>query len=138
MSRTASDIATTQLELSDRVISSAIKAFIMYKVNRLSKIKGFDGDLQKHIYTVLSSKAGDTFLWVALVCLELEGLGVQPRHVAAILETMPKGLDGLYQRMLAGALDSVCLQRQGYESNPKKAGCSVPEHSDRSPLFFIE
>lgn len=107
LSSTAPGIRPSCLELSDRVVASAVQAFVKHKVNELSITKGYDEDLRQYVEKALSSKASDTFLWVALVCLDLNGLGVEPRHVAHTLETMPKELNGLYGRMLTAALDSV-------------------------------
>ena len=56
----------------------------------------------------LSSNADNTFLWVALVCQDLEKV---PRwiprwKVLARLSTFPPGLDSLYQRMMDQIHDS--------------------------------
>ncbi|KAM0550289.1 hypothetical protein ACHAPJ_008959 [Fusarium lateritium] len=100
-------ITPTYLELSDDVISSAVQAYVKYKVEELSITKGYSAGLKENVHGILSSKAGDTFLWVALVCLELRGMGIEPRHVAKILEAIPPGLNDLYQRMFTGALASA-------------------------------
>lgn len=107
LSVAAPGISPSYLELSDDIVSSAVQAFVKHKINELSMAKGYSENLRNDIHQTLSSKASDTFLWVALVCLELDGLGIEPRHVKHTLETMPKGLSGLYKLMLAGALDSV-------------------------------
>jgi hypothetical protein len=46
----------------------------------------------------LTLNANDTFLWVALVCQELERTA--NRHVLKKLAAFPPGLDDLYQRMM--------------------------------------
>lgn len=107
LSVAAPGISPSYLELSNQVVSSAVTAFVKHKVNELSTAKGYHEHLRDYVHETLSSKASDTFLWVALVCLELDGLGIEPRHVRHTLEAIPKGLNGLYQRMLTGALESV-------------------------------
>jgi hypothetical protein len=42
--------------------------------------------------------ANDTFLWVALVCQELQKIA--NRHVLKKLAVFPPGLDGLYKQMM--------------------------------------
>lgn len=107
LSVAAPGVSPSYVELSNHVVSSAVQAFVKHKVNELSTAKGYDESLRDYVYKTLSSKASDTFLWVALVCLELGGLGIEPRHVRHTLEAVPKGLNGLYQRMLNGALESA-------------------------------
>jgi len=106
LSSEAPGITPRHLELSDIVVSRAIQMFIKHKVDELSAAKGYDDTLKDYVYNTLSSRASDTFLWVALVCLELNGLGIEPRHVATTLETIPKELNKLYRRTLEGAFDS--------------------------------
>lgn len=107
LSVAAPGVSPSYVELSNNVVSSAVQAFVKHKVDELSTAKGYHENLRDYVHKTLSSKASDTFLWVALVCLELDGLGIEPRHVRHTLETIPKRLNGLYQRMLTGALESV-------------------------------
>jgi folylpolyglutamate synthase/dihydropteroate synthase len=46
----------------------------------------------------LASNANDTFLWVALVCQNLEG--IPRRNVLKRLNAFPPGLSSLYERMM--------------------------------------
>lgn len=94
------DVDPAYLELNDSVDSAAIQAFIEYKVDRLAKYNMYDGHIKRRVLKTLSEKAGDTFLWVALVCLELRTLGNATRHIDATLLDMPQELNGLYKRML--------------------------------------
>jgi WD40 repeat protein len=94
------DVNPAYLELNDSVDSAAIQAFIEYKVDRLAKDNKYDGHIKRRVLETLSEKAGDTFLWVALVCLELKTLGNATRHIDTTLLDMPQELNGLYERML--------------------------------------
>ncbi|KAJ3537572.1 hypothetical protein NM208_g6253 [Fusarium decemcellulare] len=100
-------VEPSYLKLSEEVISKAVVAFVKYSVKRLSQINHYDDGLEDRVEKTLCSKAGDTFLWVALVCLELQGLGPGTRHVEKALEKMPQGLNKLYERMFHGAIESV-------------------------------
>lgn len=97
---------TSCLELNENVISRAVQAFVNLKVDELSKTRKYSLDLRKYVHNNLSSKASGTFLWVALVCLELGRLGVEARHVKAKLNAMPEKLNDLYKHMLDAALDT--------------------------------
>ncbi|KAI1459895.1 hypothetical protein F4805DRAFT_35254 [Annulohypoxylon moriforme] len=86
------------LELTPESISRAVKAYIHFKVNQLVWRENYSNETKDVILQHLLSKADDTFLWVALVCKNLEK--VPPRRVNARLNSFPPGLDPLYGRML--------------------------------------
>ena len=60
----------------------------------------------------LASNANDTFLWVALVCQNLEMTA--KRNVLKKLNSFPPGLDSLYERMMLqiGKSDDAELCKQ--------------------------
>ncbi|OCK91963.1 WD40 repeat-like protein [Cenococcum geophilum 1.58] len=89
----------TDLELNSIHISRAVNAFIDSKVQHLTKHKGYDTTLQQEVESVLREKAGETFLWVALVCKELQE-EVWLGETQAVLKELPPGLPPLYERML--------------------------------------
>ncbi|KAH6964800.1 hypothetical protein EDB82DRAFT_466623 [Fusarium venenatum] len=101
------DAPTTYLELNKTVISKAVAAFVAYSVGTLSERNGYDHEIKRYVEETLCSKAGDTFLWVALVCLELGDLGSGTRHVKRILDEVPQGLTQLYERIHDKAMKSV-------------------------------
>ncbi|KAH6962498.1 hypothetical protein BKA56DRAFT_661859 [Ilyonectria sp. MPI-CAGE-AT-0026] len=107
LASTAPDMTPSYMELSEDVVSAAVQAFVKHRVEALTRANGYDDHLRSYVYTTLSSKASDTFLWVALVCLKLNGLGIMRRHVIGTLDAIPEGLNGLYERMLDGALASA-------------------------------
>jgi hypothetical protein len=86
------------LELNSVHISHAVNSFISFKVQQLAARKGYNTILQQEVESVLREKAGDTFLWVALVCKKLEE--IQRWRTQAALKELPPGLEPLYERMM--------------------------------------
>jgi hypothetical protein len=86
------------LELNAESISLAVKYFIQYKVLQLAQQKSYTKEMRDAVLYHLSSNANDTFLWVALVCQNLES--ISRRKTLAKLSDFPPGLDDLYRRMV--------------------------------------
>ncbi|PSN58949.1 hypothetical protein BS50DRAFT_682534 [Corynespora cassiicola Philippines] len=86
------------LELNAESVSTAVEAFIQYKVRQIAEKKKYDDKTRDTVLDHLFSNAYDTFLWVALVCQSLES--VPKRNVIKKLNAFPPGLDGLYERMM--------------------------------------
>src|SRR5689334_23073451 len=87
------------LELNPKSISVAVSTYIKHKTLQLAKQKKYDDRTQVAVLQHLVSNANDTFLWVALVCENLENV---PRwKTLAKLNEFPPGLDSLYQRMIS-------------------------------------
>ncbi|KAK7414057.1 hypothetical protein QQX98_007089 [Neonectria punicea] len=95
------------LELNEHSVSSAVAAFIRYKVERLSQAKKYDEKIRNAVLDYLTSNSDDTFLWAALVCRELGDPKVRKWHTMAKLVTYPPGLDALYQRMMEQIYESL-------------------------------
>ena len=91
------------LELNTESISAAVSEFIKYKVLQLAHIKDYNRNTQNAVFNYLSSNADDTFLWVALVCRNLEK--ISRWDTLAELTEFPPGLDGLYRRMIEQITD---------------------------------
>ncbi|KAL7933498.1 WD40-repeat-containing domain protein [Trichoderma chlorosporum] len=91
------------LELNAKSISNAVNIYIGNKVEWLSNLKNYDGKTRSEVKDYLSKNANDTFLWVALVCQNLEKYSRW--KVLAKLESFPPGLDSLYDRMMAQILN---------------------------------
>jgi hypothetical protein len=86
------------LELNAESVSTAVSIYIQHKVLQLAQRKTYDKKMQDAVRDHLYSNANDTFLWVALVCQNLEKI---PRwNTLAKLNTFPPGLDSLYERMM--------------------------------------
>jgi len=88
----------TSLELNSSHISRAVVAFIDFKVCELAKRKAYDSNLTKEVRDHLYKNAKGTFLWVSLVCKQLEK--VWRGHTRRILHEFPVGLEPFYERML--------------------------------------
>ena len=89
----------TSLELNSSHVTRAVGNFIDYKVKHLAALKSYSQELQSDIGIILREKAEGTFLWVALVCKELERVRAQKAKLH--LRTFPAGLEPLFARMLS-------------------------------------
>ncbi|KAH7346491.1 hypothetical protein BKA65DRAFT_428866 [Rhexocercosporidium sp. MPI-PUGE-AT-0058] len=87
------------LELNPESVSAAVGSFIRYKVSQLAIRKQYDGKIQDAVLAYLLLHADGTFLWIALVCQNLEK--IPRRRAVAKLSTFPPGLNSLYERMIA-------------------------------------
>ncbi|GKU09791.1 unnamed protein product, partial [Fusarium langsethiae] len=86
------------LELNKDSISKAVDTYIKYKVDRLACHKKYDKETRDAVENHLISNADGTFLWVALVCQELQSTDIW--DVRDIIENIPSGLEALYDRMI--------------------------------------
>jgi hypothetical protein len=86
------------LELNAESVSAAVTFFIQHKVCRLAQQKKYDEQTRGNVLRHLMLNANDTFLWAALVCQNLEKTAT--RNVRRKLESLPPGLDALYERMM--------------------------------------
>lgn len=91
--------AKVSLEVKASHVSRAVAAFVDYKVQRLAARLGYDTTLQAKVQQQLCDKAEGTFLWVSLVCKELEKVPLYRTQEA--LQALPPGLDPLYERMMS-------------------------------------
>ena len=87
------------LEVKASHVSRAVAAFVEYKVQQLAAVQKYDISLQAEVQQLLRDKAEGTFLWVSLVCRELEGVPLY--RTREVLQALPPGLDPLYERMMA-------------------------------------
>ncbi|KAL6901590.1 WD40 repeat-like protein [Trichoderma evansii] len=86
------------LELNEKSISAAVSAYIEHQVEWLAQRKQYDERTKDTIQHHLSSNSNNTFLWVALVCQNLEKISLQ--NTIQKLNEFPPGLDSLYKRMM--------------------------------------
>jgi hypothetical protein len=86
------------LELNADSVAAAVDVFIQQRVDQLSQEKQYTKELRHAVLDHFTLNANDTFLWVALVCQELEKTANQ--HVLRKLAVLPPGLDNLYKRMM--------------------------------------
>jgi hypothetical protein len=86
------------LKLNAQSVSSAVSIFIKQKVSQLAQQREYDKRTQDAVLEHLALNANGTFLWVALVCQNLQGIPRQ--NVLKRLNAFPPGLDSLYERMM--------------------------------------
>jgi hypothetical protein len=86
------------LELSASHVSKAVAAFVDFKVQRLADVQKYDPETRTEVQQLLRAKAEGTFLWVSLVCKELESVPLY--RTRSVLRELPPGLDPLYDRMM--------------------------------------
>jgi hypothetical protein len=100
------------LELNAESVAAAVDVFIRQKVDNLAQEKQYKTEMRRAVLEHLTSNANDTFLWVALVCQELER--TDKWNVLKKLALFPSGLDSLYKRMMDQISDSdsaeICRQ----------------------------
>lgn len=75
-----------------------MRNFIQHNVDNLAKVKKYSDDTRDTICRHLSSNSQGTFLWVALVCQDLDR--TSRRHALKKLDGFPPGLKALYGRMI--------------------------------------
>ncbi|KAF7504607.1 hypothetical protein GJ744_002034 [Endocarpon pusillum] len=92
------------LELNAESVSTAVSIYIRHKVYQLACRKKYDNKTRDAILDHLSSNANDTFLWVALVCQNLEN--ILRWDVLVRLKEFPPGLYPLYERMMVQLCNS--------------------------------
>ncbi|KAJ5936163.1 hypothetical protein N7454_005461 [Penicillium verhagenii] len=94
--------STTQsallLELNEASVSEAVKFFIEHRVNTIAGIEEYSPETCNIVKEHLMSHSQGTFLWVALVCKELEG--TEWWQAEDVVRTFPPGLSALYRQML--------------------------------------
>ncbi|KAI8930692.1 hypothetical protein NX059_012301 [Plenodomus lindquistii] len=100
------------LEVSANQVSRAVAAFINFKVQDLATVKRYEARLQEEVEKVLRSRAEGTFLWVSLVCKELEKVPFYSTR--EVLHTLPPGLDPLYDRMMTQILAQDHIKTREY------------------------
>lgn len=87
-----------KLDDSDVEISNDVERYIFAKVTELAAEQTFSQEMILGIRQALLAGAEGTFLWVGFVTNELKGRSW--RQINDILHTVPKGLGGIYQRLL--------------------------------------
>ncbi|CEJ62843.1 hypothetical protein PMG11_11328 [Penicillium brasilianum] len=94
----ATQTALISLELNEISVSNAVEQYIRHNVHHLAEVKKYGDELRDTVHRHLSSNSQSTFLWVALVCQDLNR--TSRRHVLKKLNGFPPGLDALYSRMI--------------------------------------
>ncbi|KAJ8067042.1 hypothetical protein OCU04_004422 [Sclerotinia nivalis] len=102
------------LELNAESVSTAVRWYIREKVKYLARTKKYTTETKDTIERYLLEHANGTFLWVALVCQNLEKARL---FTNSKLQDYPSELDPLYNRMMEQIVDmedieaaQICLQ----------------------------
>jgi hypothetical protein len=89
------------LEVNAELVSQAVDKYIELKVSQLSVLRN-NQTLQDEIRNRMGHKANGTFLWVALVFMELQTVG--KHDMLDVLDEVPEQLSPLYDRMMSHIL----------------------------------
>ncbi|KAL7803474.1 hypothetical protein V8C44DRAFT_353120 [Trichoderma aethiopicum] len=90
--------AQLSLELNAESVAKAVQIYINSKVRQLSETQRYDKGREDMIRDYLSANADGTFLWVALVCQNLESIPAW--KALATVKAIPPGLEPFYGRMV--------------------------------------
>ena len=101
------------LGLNSDLVARDVDKFVASEVADLATRKGYDDTLRNDIEETLRQRAGDTFLWVALVCSELRERTMR-FSTRKCLEQLPSGLVRMCQRMLEELESQSDLEIRAY------------------------
>jgi nucleoside phosphorylase len=96
-----------QLDVSDTEISNDVEKYIFAKVAELASEQNLSEEMVAQVQQALLAGADGTFLWVAFVANELQGRSWT--KIDEVLRHVPKGLGGIYQRLLHQIGDKEAL-----------------------------
>ncbi|KAJ5414208.1 ankyrin repeat-containing protein [Penicillium cosmopolitanum] len=96
-----------QLDTSDTEISNDVERYIFAKVAELASEQKLSEEMVTRIQQTLLAGADGTFLWVGFVANELQGRSWS--KIDEVLRHVPKGLGGIYQRLLQQIGDKEAL-----------------------------
>jgi nucleoside phosphorylase len=96
-----------RLDESDMEVAKDVERYIASKVSELALDQTLSEDQLSQVRQALMDGADGTFLWVGFVADELKGRSWQ--KIQDILHRMPKGLGGVYQRLLLQVEDKEQL-----------------------------
>ncbi|OAQ61385.1 ankyrin repeat-containing protein [Purpureocillium lilacinum] len=96
-----------QLDTSDTEISHDVERYIFAKVAELASEQNLSAEMVAQVQQTLLAGADGTFLWVGFVANELQGRSWS--KIDDILRHVPKGLGGIYQRLLQQISDKEAL-----------------------------
>ncbi|KAI6084967.1 hypothetical protein F4821DRAFT_241966 [Hypoxylon rubiginosum] len=96
-----------QLDASDTETTHDVDRYIFAKVAELASEQDLSEEMIAQVQQSLLAGADGTFLWVAFVANELQGRSWS--KIDEVLRQIPKGLGGIYQRLLRQADDKEAL-----------------------------
>lgn len=96
-----------KLDVSDTEISNDVEKYIFAKVAELASEQNLSEEMVAQVQQALLAGADGTSLWVAFVANELQGRSWT--KIDEVLRHVPKGLGGIYQRLLHQIGDKEAL-----------------------------
>ncbi|KAB8074427.1 hypothetical protein BDV29DRAFT_123411 [Aspergillus leporis] len=96
-----------KLDDSDTEISHDVERYIFAKVTELASEQNLSKEMVAQVQQALLAGADGTFLWVGFVANELQGRSWG--KINEIIHRVPKGLGGVYQRLLQQIDDKEAL-----------------------------
>ncbi|EHK17755.1 uncharacterized protein TRIVIDRAFT_160757, partial [Trichoderma virens Gv29-8] len=107
LERTLGQYEQIKLDASGTEISRDIERYIFAKVTELATEQKLSEEMVTQVQQALLAGADGTFLWVGFVANELQGRSWD--KINEILHRVPKGLGGVYQRLLQQIDDKEAL-----------------------------
>ncbi|KAL6874747.1 natch and ankyrin domain protein [Trichoderma novae-zelandiae] len=107
LEKSLSQYEQIRLDASGTEVSRDIERYIFAKVAELASEQNLSPEMVAQVQRALSAGADDTFLWVGFVANELQGRSWG--QIKEILHRVPKGLGGVYQRLLQQIDDKEAL-----------------------------
>lgn len=96
-----------KLDDADTEISYDVERYVFAKVTELASEQDLSNEMVSQVQKALLAGADGTFLWVGFVANELQGRSW--RKINEIIHRIPKGLSGVYQRLLKQIDDKEAL-----------------------------
>ncbi|KAF1737862.1 Vegetative incompatibility protein HET-E-1 [Beauveria bassiana] len=96
-----------ELDASDTETTHDVERYIFAKVAELASEQDLSEEMVAQVQRSLLAGADGTFLWVAFVINELQGRSWS--KIDEVLRQIPKGLGGIYQRLLRQVDDKEAL-----------------------------
>jgi hypothetical protein len=118
------------LEVNSAAVSSAIEAYIEYKVSRVPSLKSHPGQ-RTNVRQKLLDKADGTFLWIDLVLRSIHDTSLAD-DIVRLIDEIPKDLPPLYDRMM----QNIEMSKSAYQA-PCVAALSIVALAYR-PLELLE
>lgn len=93
------------LEIDAEELDFPVKIFVEYKLSKLKDLDGYNKDILADLSVEMQKRAGNTFLWVALVFIELMEKGENLQRplgsdALEIVKQTPRELNELYSHMM--------------------------------------
>jgi hypothetical protein len=86
------------LDLESSYIATAVDRYIVRKLDELDRMHDYGTELQQRLQHHLAAKAEGTFLWISLVCKQLEA--VPASYAFQTIEQLPNELNAVYFKVL--------------------------------------